>query len=110
LYAIRLPAADEPALQQVVQLVEELVEGAVQGLTTLSLETLRWLRSLKPKEIYMSPFSCMQEQSSQQRAVRLWARLLCYCLRVVAVEERDRELSQLPVGLSDIARLFLWHG
>jgi hypothetical protein len=63
-YAIRLPAADEPALQQVVQLVEELVEEAVQGLTTLSLETLRWLRSLKPKEIYVSPFSCMQEQSS----------------------------------------------
>jgi hypothetical protein len=29
LYAIRLPAADEPALQQVVQLVEELVEEAV---------------------------------------------------------------------------------
>jgi hypothetical protein len=61
LYAIRLPAADKPALQQVVQLVEELVEEAVQGLTILSLETLRWLRSLKPKEIYVSPFSCMQE-------------------------------------------------
>jgi hypothetical protein len=70
-YAIRLPAADEPALQQVVQLVEELVEEAVQRLSTLSLETLRWLRSSKPKEIHVSSFSCMQEQRSQQRAARL---------------------------------------
>jgi hypothetical protein len=54
----------------------------------------------------MSSFSCMQEQSSQQRAARLWARLLYYCLYIVAVEERDRESSQLPAGLSDIARLF----
>ena len=40
-YAIRLPAANEPALQHVVQLVEQLVEEAVQGLSTLSLKTLR---------------------------------------------------------------------
>jgi hypothetical protein len=36
---------DPDAGQRAVQLVEELVEDAVQGLSTLSLETLRWLRS-----------------------------------------------------------------
>ena len=56
-YAVRLPASDEPALQRVVQLVEELVEQAVQGLSTLSLETLRWLRSLHAREIDVRLFS-----------------------------------------------------
>jgi hypothetical protein len=58
-YAIRLPGDDEPQLQRVVQLVEELVEEAVQGLSTLSLETLRWLRSPKAQEPDVRPFSRM---------------------------------------------------
>jgi hypothetical protein len=44
-YAIRMPGKEEPQLHRAVQLVEELVEDAVRGLSTLSLETLRWLRS-----------------------------------------------------------------
>jgi hypothetical protein len=44
-YAIRIPADDKPRLQRVVKIVEELVEEAVQGLSTLSIETSRWLRS-----------------------------------------------------------------
>lgn len=46
-YVIRLPTAEEPQLQRVVQLVEGLVEEAVQGLSTLPRDTLRWLRSAK---------------------------------------------------------------
>jgi hypothetical protein len=68
LYAVRLPASNEPALQRVVQLVEELVEQAVQGLSTLSLETLRWLWSPHPKNINVRPFSRFQNRQSQLRA------------------------------------------
>jgi hypothetical protein len=44
-YAIRMSGKEELQLQRAVQLVEEPVEDAVQGLSTLSLETLRWLHS-----------------------------------------------------------------
>jgi len=70
-YAIRIPADDEPRLQRVVQLVEELVEEAVQGLSTLSIDTLRWLRSPRPQEIDIRPFGRLQNQTSQLRAARL---------------------------------------
>jgi hypothetical protein len=117
-YAIRLPGADEPQLQRVVQLVEELVEEAVQGLSTLSIDTLRWLRSPRPKEPDVRPFSRMQNKASQLRAARLWARLLCYCLRVVAIDPELTapglpENQPLPPAavpeLASIARLFPWH-
>ncbi|KAF1922115.1 uncharacterized protein M421DRAFT_10834 [Didymella exigua CBS 183.55] len=107
-YAIRMPGKEEPQLQRAVQLVEELVEDAVQGLSTLSLETLRWLRSAQAQEINVPPFSCMQNPSSQLRAARLWARLICYCLRTVAAEAAEAEGEVSTLGA--IARLFPWHG
>jgi hypothetical protein len=106
-YAVRLPVSDEPALQRVVQLVEELVEQAVQGFSTLSLETLRWLRSPHAKDVDVRPFSRFQNKQSQLRAAQLWARLLCYCLRMVAVEQQTEQQAE---QLESIARLFPWHG
>ena len=79
-YAIRPPGDDEPELKQVVLAVEEVAEQAVRGLSTLSIDTLRWLRSPKPKEADARPLGQMQNKASQQRAARLWARLLCYCV------------------------------
>jgi hypothetical protein len=49
-YAIRPPGDDELALKQVMLAVEEVVEQAVCGLSTLSTDTLRWLKSAKPNE------------------------------------------------------------
>lgn len=93
-----------------MQLVDELVEQAVQGLSTLSLETLRWLRSPHIKDIDVRPFSRYQNKQSQLRAARLWARLLCYCLRVVAVEQQtEQRTEQQAEQLESIARLFPWH-
>jgi hypothetical protein len=86
-YAICMPGADEPQLQQVVQVIEALLEEAVQGLSTLSHKTLRWLRSPRPEQSDVRPSSHMQNPSSQLRATRLLARLLCYCLRLVAAEK-----------------------
>jgi len=61
----------------------------------------------------------MQNQASQQRAARLWARLICYCLRLLAAEEEGEEegeegeevvqsTSQHAL-LKGIAALFPWH-
>jgi hypothetical protein len=36
----------------------------------------------------------MQNKASQQRAARLWARVLCYCVRLVAAEEEDKEAEK----------------
>jgi hypothetical protein len=71
LYAIRPPGDDEPELKQVVLVVEELVEQAVHRLGTLSIDTLRWLRSARPNEPDVRPLGRMQSKSSQQRAARL---------------------------------------
>jgi hypothetical protein len=119
-YAIRPPGNDEPALKQVVLAVEEVVEEAVRGLGTLSIDTLRWLRSPKPNEADTRPLGRMQNKGSQQRAARLWARLLCYCVRLVAAEEEEEEKEEeeeqqqqkkpLLRTLEGIARLFPWHG
>jgi hypothetical protein len=70
-YAIRPPGDDEPELKQVVLAVEEVVEQAVRGLGTLSIDTLRWLRSAKPNEADTRPLGRMQSKASQQRAARL---------------------------------------
>jgi hypothetical protein len=120
-YATRPPGDDEPELKQVGLAVEELVEQAVRGLSTLLIDTLRWLRSPIPNEADARPLSNMQNKASQQRAARLWARVLCYCVRLVAAEEEDKEAEEQqdqqqqhqkpPLqALVGIAHLFPWHG
>jgi hypothetical protein len=117
-YTVRPPGDDEPALKQIVLAVEELVEQAVCGLGTLSIDTLRWLRSARPNEADARPLGRMQDKGSQQRAARLWARLLCYCVRLAAAEDEEEEEKQQVLkknkpalqALKGIARLFPWHG
>ncbi|KAF2022457.1 hypothetical protein EK21DRAFT_119747 [Setomelanomma holmii] len=106
-YAIQSPRDDELELPQVVAAIEQLVEQAVQGLSTLAIDTLRWLRSAKANEPDVRPLGRMQNKESQQRAARLWARLLCYCIRLVATEEQQQEQKKSPLqALVGIACLF----
>jgi hypothetical protein len=70
-YTIRPPGNDEAELKQVVLAVEDVVEQAVHGLSTLSIDTLRWLKSAKPNEAGTRPLGRMQNKDSQQRAARL---------------------------------------
>ncbi|KAF2022929.1 hypothetical protein EK21DRAFT_119243 [Setomelanomma holmii] len=114
-YAIRSPRDDEPELQQVEAVIEQLVEQAVQGLSTLAIDTLRWLRSAKATKTDVQLLGRMQNKESQQRAARLWARLLCYCIRLAAAEEQqqeeeqqqqEEEQQQQERGLQSIACLF----
>lgn len=64
----------------------------------------------------MRLFSRIQNKASQLRAARLWAQLLCYCLRIIAVDlaltaaglPEDQPLPPAAVPeLASIARLFL---
>ncbi|KAF2026006.1 hypothetical protein EK21DRAFT_116206 [Setomelanomma holmii] len=106
-YASRSPRDDEPELKQVVLAVEELVEQVVHGLSTLAIDMLRWLRSAKANEPDVRPLGRMQNKESRQRTARLWARLLCYCIRLVAAEEQQQEPQQKQQqerGLQSVAR------
>jgi hypothetical protein len=97
--------------------VQELLEQAVRRLDTLSIDTLRWLRSARPNEADARPLGRWQDKVSQQRVARLWARLLCYCVRLVAADDEEKEEQQRqkmkkpPLeALNGIVRLFPWHG
>ncbi|KAH7020668.1 hypothetical protein B0J12DRAFT_746545 [Macrophomina phaseolina] len=48
--AAALPGRDERALQQAAKAVDALIERSVAGLSTLGLESRRWLRSVKREE------------------------------------------------------------
>jgi hypothetical protein len=81
----------------------------------LSTDTLRWLQSAKLNEPDVRPLGRMQNKGSQQRAARLWARLVCYCVRLVAAEDEEEDKQQQQQrqqkeppsqALKDIAHLF----
>jgi hypothetical protein len=122
-YAVRLPSDDEPELQRVVRRVEEVLEQSVQGLYSLSHDTRRWMRSARLQRPDIRPLGRMQQPESQRRAARYWARLICYCLRIVAAEEVEEgkeveqaeEAEQEPpsqprAAIKALTHLFPWHG
>ena len=61
----RLADKDEHELQDVMKLVDLLVEKCVAGLSTLDLETRRWLRSAKKSEADVRPLARLQNPESQ---------------------------------------------
>jgi hypothetical protein len=52
------------------QIVETLVEEAVQAFSTISLEILRWLRSPYVQKTGMKLLGSVQSASSQRHAAR----------------------------------------
>jgi len=52
-----MPDRDERLLRQAVDAVDLMMERAVAGLSTLGLETRRWLRSAKREEVDVRPMS-----------------------------------------------------
>lgn len=73
-----------------------LIERSVAGLSTLARETRRWLKSAKREEIDQRPMGRLQNLDSQVKYAGYWKQFICYCLRIIAVEEeleRDDEES-----------------
>jgi len=88
-HARRLPDRDEKELQRVAHAVDLLTERCVAGLSTLALETRRWLKSAKREEVDVRPMGRLQNPESQKRYARYWKQFVCYCLRIVAAEEEE---------------------
>ncbi|RYP28637.1 hypothetical protein DL767_007119 [Monosporascus sp. MG133] len=87
-HQIRLPDRSEVKLQRAAKLVELLIERGVKGLSTLSRETRRWLRSAKRSEADVRPFARLQNPESQATYTGYIVKFVCYFLRVLANEER----------------------
>lgn len=121
-YASRLPDHTEPQLQRAVKIVEQAIDTSVRGLSTLSIETRRWLKSPKPKDPDVRPLGPFQCRATQTRAAKVWARVICYCLRLVAAEEgeddqqpdgstaRTSDASLDAPSLITLSRQFPWSG
>jgi hypothetical protein len=78
--------------QQAVKIVNLAIEQSVARLSTLPLETQRWLRSPKEEEINTRPLARLQNPESQQRYARYLKRFVCYCLQV-AISAAEEESS-----------------
>lgn len=100
-HASRMPDRDERLLKQAVNVVNLMIERAAAGLSTLGLETRRWLRSAKREVVDVRPISRLQNLESQNTYAGYWKRFMCYCLRVAtAVRESLRQLHRLEVTLA----------
>ncbi|TKA70157.1 hypothetical protein B0A49_13150, partial [Cryomyces minteri] len=66
-HASRPPDRDERLLQQAMKVVDLAMEKSVAGLSTLAVETRRWLRSAKREEIDVRPMARLQNPESQNR-------------------------------------------
>jgi len=86
-HASRLPDWDERLLQQAAKVVDLAIESSVAGLSTLALETRRWLKSAKREEIDVRPMARLQNPESQNRYAGYIKRFVCYFLRLVAADE-----------------------
>ena len=132
--ASRLPDKNDTTLSQAAHVVEQAVEQAVAGLSTLGLETRRWLRSPNAEQIDTRPMARLQNSDSQKRYAGYIKRFICYLLRVHEAQqsggdgdESDSFYSQLGQGsnsdsdssiqssnpkdrMRDAKRLFPWSG
>jgi superfamily II DNA helicase RecQ len=86
-HAIKLPRRDEPKLNRARLVVERLVERSVCGLSSLSRETRRWLKSAQQFEIDQRPLARLQNPESQARYAGYMVMFVCYFLRILADEE-----------------------
>jgi hypothetical protein len=94
-HASRLPDRDELVLQEVVRVLDLLMHQAVTGLSTLDIETRRWLKSAKRAEPDVRPFARLQNSESQDRYTGYVRRLFGYLMRVwVAEQELKPEHEQ----------------
>lgn len=78
-----MPDRKEPLLKQAVSVVDTLIKGAVQGLSSLHNDTPFWLQTASStSKIENRPMVRLQNLESLDRYVGYWDRFICYCLRV----------------------------
>ena len=89
------PGGDETGLRCVWESVERVLARCRTGVTQWHDEeadgdvALSWLASPQIDRCSQRPFSVYQEGATHQRYVATWARLLCYCLRLIHAEDQN---------------------
>ena len=88
-----MPDKDDTLLTQAAAIVEQTIEQAVSGLSTLGLESRRWLRSPNAEQIDLRPMARLQNPESQKRYAGYMKRFVCYLLRVYNAQEMGADSS-----------------
>jgi hypothetical protein len=82
--------------------VDQAVEQAVAGLSTLGLESRRWLRSANAEQVDVRPIARLQNSESQKRYAGYIKRFICYLLRILTAQEVGSEDSESDTFYSQV--------
>lgn len=84
----RMPGPGEEEARRLIAATDRLFfNRCVAGLRSMPLMTRLLLASPHPKDAHSRPFGPLQEKTSMDRYVTYWKRFLCYCLRVLPLDE-----------------------
>ncbi|KAG6069484.1 hypothetical protein E4U16_007657 [Claviceps sp. LM84 group G4] len=85
----RMPTADDAELQRAVAAIDSMFfDRCIEGLKTLPLMTRLMLASPHRNNADLEPFGPLQDKAKMKRYVSYWKRFICYCLRVLPLDER----------------------
>ncbi|KFY94163.1 hypothetical protein V498_04016 [Pseudogymnoascus sp. VKM F-4517 (FW-2822)] len=100
-HASRLPDRKDKQLQRAGEIVNSMVKGAVDGLSSLNDDTPYWLRTANSTEkVENRPMVRLQNEDSLDRYIAYLKRFACYLLRVY-VAQKEREALERDVDMSD---------
>lgn len=94
-----LPGKEEEELHVVARLVEETLDQCLSTLENTNKEIRQWWRSPKGQELHFRPLKAFKTRQAWMKAVHVWQRFVCYCLRGLQLPESQRKL-QLNLTLS----------
>ena len=98
----RLPDRKERILKQAAKVIDLMIHGAVDGLSSHYDDTPLWLKTAKDT-LSVRPMVRLQNEESFSRYIGYWKRFICYCLRVTQGDTDE-------VKLKDSRELIKWHG
>ncbi|KAG6027663.1 hypothetical protein E4U40_001446 [Claviceps sp. LM458 group G5] len=84
----RMPTAEDAELQRAVAAIDRMFfDRCIEGLKTLPLMTRLMLASPHRNDADLKPFGPLQDKAKMDRYVSYWKRFICYCLRVLPLDE-----------------------
>ncbi|KAL2201601.1 hypothetical protein CC79DRAFT_1351830 [Sarocladium strictum] len=84
----RMPGPGKEEARRLIAATDRLFfNRCMVGLRSMPLITRLLLASPHPKDAHSRPFGPLQEKTSIDRYVTYWKRFLCYCLRVLPLDE-----------------------
>ncbi|KAG6237706.1 hypothetical protein E4U25_002430 [Claviceps purpurea] len=88
LYSQMPTAEDSAELQRAVAAIDRMFfDRCIEGLKTLPLMTRLMLANPHRNDADLEPFGPLQDKAKMDRYVSYWKRFICYCLRVLPLDE-----------------------